>query len=230
MMLGNPLKLVDLSGLDGCQGFRVCTCKPCVENDDPSACGDDGSGDFGGGPSGGYGGGTFGGPIWTEQIPIYNGPQVDPRLIIYDWTKDANGNMIGDPGERLCLGGTCFDVFWDSDVQRWVGGSANPAKDSNNERIAFNNLCVAEAKAAAAEDFDAAKTMPKARTILGKGLILGFFARLATGSSPLSAAIAGAAVFGDNVGGAVVGSIKYGITDSGCRAQNGIPNAPPSGF
>jgi hypothetical protein len=96
-------------------------------------------------------------------------------------------------------------------------------------RDAINKQCVAEAQAASAEDFNAATTVPKARTIVGGGavsIILG----LATKGHPIGWASGIVMAFKDNIGGAIVGSVKYQLTYSGCMAQSGAPLSAPASF
>lgn len=71
-----PLEATDPSGLDGCDFFDI-------------FC------DWGGGDWGGGDWGTIG-PIWTEQIPIYTGPPLDPAWII--WNLQNNTDSTDNPG------------------------------------------------------------------------------------------------------------------------------------
>ena len=87
-------------------------------------------------PPGGYGAGIDPYGTWDEKLP--SGVQVFPGPLgstgagctygsgncggmIYGWTKDAAGNIIGDfPGEELCtLGplGTC--LYWNLSARKW---------------------------------------------------------------------------------------------------------------
>ncbi len=151
------------------------------------------------------------------------------------------------------LGGSRYRKHWRSPGPRWRYGSIDwvgvedlgewvsldylvplpspqnsnaPSNDPN--RTAINHQCVAEATAAAADDFNAATTMPKARNIVGRGLIAGILGRLLTNSNPWAAVTTAAGAFADNIGGAIVGSVKYALTDAGCRAQNGVAYTPTS--
>jgi hypothetical protein len=103
------------------------------------------------------------------------------------------------------------------------------APNNDPNRAAVNKQCVSEANAAASEDFNAAKTMPKARTIVGGGVI-GVTVGVVTKSNPWGWAATAITAFRDNIGGAIVGSVKYGLTYSGCMAQSGAPLSAPASF
>lgn len=68
--------------------------------------------------------------------------------------------------------------------------------------------CYAVADAAAADDYAAMRTPPKARSLLGGGIVGTLFG-VATKSNPLGWLAGAAMTLRDNIGGAIVGTIKW---------------------
>ncbi len=86
----------------------------------------------------------------------------------------------------------------------WPSGEQQQCIETNRKA----QKCYAVADAAAADDYAAMGTMPRARTIVGGGIIGTLFG-IATKSNPVGWLASVAVAFKDNIGGAVVGSIKW---------------------
>ena len=74
-----------------------------------------------GGDWGGWGGG-WGDGGWSEQLPIYTGPALDPSLIIWNLRRNDQGMTVGDIGETNCTFGTADSsqcLTWDPVQQLW---------------------------------------------------------------------------------------------------------------
>jgi RHS repeat-associated protein len=82
-------------------------------------------GDWGGG----WGDGGWGGDIWSEQLPIYTGPPLDPSWIIWNYHTNDQGLTVGDyPGEMICPGvegSTQPCTYWDPIQQLWDNAPAS---------------------------------------------------------------------------------------------------------
>ena len=107
-------------------------------------------------------------------------------------------------------------------------GSEHRSKPSLRARHAPSNpnhtnktpvQCSAVASAAAADDYKAAATPPKARTIVGGG-VLGIITRVITGSNPWGILTAAAVGVRDNIGGAIVGTVKAMAAYNTCMADS----------
>lgn len=95
----------------------------------------------------------------------------------------------------------------------WPSGEQQQCIETN--RKAQN--CYAVADAAAADDYAAMGTMPRARTMVGGGIIGTLFG-IATKSNPVGWLASVAVAFRDNIGGSVVGSIKWENAYQACAA------------
>ena len=92
-----------------------------------------------GGDWGGWGGG-WGDGGWSEQLPIYTGPALDPSLIIWNLRRNDQGMTVGDIGETNCTFGTADSsqcLTWDPVQQLWDSAPA-----PNKGTPWYKNSCV----------------------------------------------------------------------------------------
>jgi hypothetical protein len=82
------------------------------------------------------------------------------------------------------------------------------APNNQSEQDKKNAKCWAAGDAAAADDYAAMRTPPKARSIVGGGIVGTLFG-VATKSNPIGWFAGAAMVLKDNLGGAIVGTIKW---------------------
>jgi RHS repeat-associated protein len=113
----SPLVYTDPTGMDGCD----------------FSCGD---------ITGGTG--IITGPIWGENLPIYTGPSIDPRLVIQNVVRsDPNGNLIGDLGDSICnvdQQGNCIEwLFWSPGTQKW---EKKPVQSTEDKRANALGLAI----------------------------------------------------------------------------------------
>lgn len=103
-------------------------------------------------------------------------------------------------------------------VEGWGGGSVSDQSQRNYEKD--NHDCVQQASTASAEDFKAAKTMPKARSVIGGGVV-GYVGFVLLKGNPWGWALGVVTAFKDNIGGALVGTAKSVATYNLCMASKG---------
>lgn len=132
-------------------------------------------GDWGGG----WGDGGWGGDVWSEQLPIYTGPPLDPSWIIWNLHKDdQTGLTVGDLGDTNCsiLNGDQPCTVWDPIQQLWDNA---PARSGDSVSAApqkpwYENSCITDALGDAAlhAGIDAIGLIPEAggiARIIGHG-------------------------------------------------------------
>jgi RHS repeat-associated protein len=78
--------------------------------------------------------------VWSEQIPICNAP-VNPWLIIENVIRqDANGGLIGDLGDSICivdLAGNCIRwLFWNPGTNKWENKQPTTTEDDRATALA----------------------------------------------------------------------------------------------
>ena len=168
--------------------------------------------------------GEIGGEIGCE------GDDPDP-----DPTPDPGNPGSSDPNNPgFCDGPNCTSVGggvpYDSGDDPYVeydGFMSSVASETGYGRPSSANpnvntpaQCAAAANIAAADDFRAATTMPKARNIVGRGIVAGILGRILTNSNPWAAVVTAAGAFADNIGGAIVGEAKFAAAYNSCMADS----------